>query len=113
AAGSPLELAARERANTVYLLGYSISMLPVELAHDTFSLVPEQNRPALICQMDIDANGELNDFSFQEALIRSHFKLSYQNVHEFLEGNSEAIEAPAETHQMLRELHRFAQVRGD
>lgn len=113
AAGSPLELAARERANTVYLLGYSISMLPVELAHDTFSLVPEQNRPALICQMDIDANGELKDFSFKEALIRSHFKLSYQNVHEFLEGNSEAIDTPADTHQMLRELHRFALVRGD
>ncbi|RYZ81607.1 MAG: RNB domain-containing ribonuclease, partial [Moraxellaceae bacterium] len=34
---SPLELAARERASTVYLLGQSITMLPAELSHDTYS----------------------------------------------------------------------------
>lgn len=109
---SPLEEAARQRANTVYLLGYSLSMLPVELAHDTFSLVPEQNRPALLCSMDIAADGSLGAFEFREALIRSHYKLSYQAVHDYLQGDSTAIE-PESVRQMLTELHRFANLRGE
>jgi len=110
---SPLELAAKARANTVYLLGHSISMMPVELAHDTFSLVPDQQRPALVCRMVINADGSLGEFEFVEALIRSHYKLSYQNVHNFLEGDVSAIDAPENIHALLTELHRFALVRSE
>lgn len=82
--GSPLELAARERASTVYLLGQSITMLPPELSHDTYSLVPEKKRPALVCKIHIAFDGAITHYEFAEAQIRSQAKLSYQAVADHL-----------------------------
>ncbi|MGD8174399.1 VacB/RNase II family 3'-5' exoribonuclease [Marinimicrobium sp. ARAG 43.8] len=117
AADTPLDNEARERASTVYLLGQSITMLPAELAHDTFSLVPEQRRPALVCRMHIRPNGEVAQYQFSEALIRSHHKLSYTGVSALLDGQTEhAGEAEAQLNaddlQRLQALDACAEARG-
>ncbi len=109
---SPLEQSARARASTLYLLGQTVTMLPVDLSHDTYSLVPEQKRPALICRMQILRDGTINAFEFAEAQIRSHFKLSYQGVYDALMSTGESpLAAPAYIHDMLVELKGFAQAR--
>lgn len=109
--GSPLELAARARASTHYLLGQTVTMLPVDLSHDTYSLVPEQKRPALICRMQIKTDGTIGHFEFVEALIRSQSKLSYQGVYDALTAEVSTLGAPAHIHDMLVELKAFAQAR--
>lgn len=112
--GSPLEKAARERASTVYLLGQTITMLPIELSHDTYSLVPEKERPALVCRMQVNRQGVITGYEFIEAVIRSQNKLSYQSVYELLapvDTNEPSTDLSAETQQMLRELHQFALAR--
>jgi exoribonuclease-2 len=109
--GSPLELAARARASTHYLLGQTVTMLPVDLSHDTYSLVPEQKRPALICRMQITRGGDITQFEFAEALIRSQCKLSYQGVYEALTTETPTPGAPAHIHEMLVELKTFTQAR--
>lgn len=109
--GSPLELAARARASTHYLLGQTVTMLPVDLSHDTYSLVPEQKRPALICRMQIKTDGTISHFEFAEALIRSQSKLSYQGVYDALTAEVSTLGAPAHIHDMLVELKAFAQAR--
>ena len=114
APGSALEKAARERASTVYLLGQAISMLPVELAHDTYSLVPEKERPALVCRMQVNDQGVISNYEFFEAVICSRHKLSYQSVYELLDSTAAAessVEISQDTQHMLRELHQFAQAR--
>jgi len=114
---SPLEVAARERASTVYLLGQSITMLPGELSHDTYSLVPEKKRPALICKMQIARNGEISHYEFAEAKIRSQHKLSYQAVADDLNGVKNLVDAgftvSDEVKALLCTLKEFAQVRAD
>ncbi len=109
---SPLEQSARARASTLYLLGQTVTMLPVDLSHDTYSLVPEQKRPALVCRMQILRDGTISTFEFIEAQIRSHFKLSYQGVFDALMSTGESpLAAPAFIHDMLVELKGFAQAR--
>ncbi|WP_347332485.1 VacB/RNase II family 3'-5' exoribonuclease [Marinimicrobium locisalis] len=110
---TPLDKAASDRASTVYLLGQSITMLPSELSHDTFSLVPEQRRPALVCRMHIQRDGSITDYRFSEALIRSHHKLSYNGVSEVLDGNLESTELPAERLELLRQLYECATARSE
>lgn len=110
APGTPLEEEARARASTVYLLGQSITMLPPELSHDTFSLVPEQQRPVIVCRMNIDTEGNIQDFEFSEAMIRSRHKLSYQGVSELLVA-PENGELPTEIVQMLQQMEAFAAAR--
>lgn len=108
---SPLELAARQRASTHYILGQTVTMLPVDLSHDTYSLVPEQKRPAVICRMQILRDGTIAQYEFAEALIRSQCKLSYQGVFEALTNDISSLAAPAHVHDMLIELRAFAQAR--
>jgi exoribonuclease II len=114
---SPLELAARERAATVYLLGQSITMLPSELSHDTYSLIPEKKRPVVICKMQIASNGEIADYEFAEAQIRSQHKLSYQAVADDLNGvktlSDAGFNVSDEIKNLLGTLQTFAQARAD
>jgi exoribonuclease-2 len=115
--GSPLELSARERAATVYLLGQSITMLPSELSHDTYSLIPEKKRPVLICRMQISLDGEIIGYEFAEAQIRSQHKLSYQAVADDLNGVKTLSDAgftvSDEIKNLLVTLKHFAQARAD
>lgn len=112
---SPLELAARERAATVYLLGQSITMLPGELSHDTYSLIPEKKRPVLICKMQIAHDGTVTDYEFAEAQIRSQHKLSYQAVADDLNGvktlSDAGFNVSDDIKKLLTTLQTFAQVR--
>jgi exoribonuclease II len=109
---SPLELAARERASTLYLWGQIVSMLPPELSQDTYSLVPEQKRAALICRMKINDDGKIESFEFAEAQIRSQAKLNYDDVNEFItHQTSNSSDTITATQQMLLILHELTQAR--
>lgn len=102
-AGSALDKAAFERANTAYLPGQAVTMLPKELANTTFSLVAGEKRPALICHLQINSDGSVTDTRFSEALITSKYKLSYEAVAAFLNGDDDSA-IPADTQAMAKEL---------
>jgi VacB/RNase II family 3'-5' exoribonuclease len=108
---SPLEQAARARVSTHYLLGHTLSMLPTDLSQDTYSLVAEQKRPALVCRLQIAQDGTITSYSFVEAIIRSHQKLSYQGVYEALTGDTPATHYSPELQAQLELLRNFAQAR--
>lgn len=99
---SPLEQVARDRASTHYLLGQALTMLPIDLSQDTYSLVPDQKRPALACKISVLKSGEIADFSFTEAFIRSHHKLSYQGVNDAI---TQADSAPDFSPELLSQLN--------
>lgn len=85
--GSALEKAACKRANTAYLPGQAINMLPEELACNAFSLMEGEERPALLCEMQISRHGEITAAEFGFAIVRSRYKLSYDQVAQLLEQN--------------------------
>src|SRR5690554_1141309 len=111
---SALDQSARKRGSTLYLLGHPIPMLPVELSHDTFSLMPDELRPALVCTMEIDKSGKIHHYQFQQALIKSHHKLSYQTVTDLLEPNGtddSAGAVPENVRDSLSSLRECANAR--
>lgn len=107
---SPLEQAARERANTLYLLGQTQGMLPPELSQDTYSLVADQKRAALVCRILLNAQGDIQHYEFCEAQIRSQHKLSYQAVYEFLDQEKQ-LDLPEHILQLLKDLQTFTNLR--
>ncbi|MCP8898662.1 VacB/RNase II family 3'-5' exoribonuclease [Gilvimarinus xylanilyticus] len=110
---SPLEQTARERVSTLYLLGHPVTMLPTELSHETFSLIPDAIKPALVCRMEISRSGEITDYRFSTANIRSHHKLSYQGVSELLDNSGDTLqkELPAAITTSLQALNECAKAR--
>lgn len=86
--GSPLDRTAMARGSTVYMPGRIIPMLPEELSNDRCSLVAAADRTALVCDMQINADGSLGSYRFRQAVIHSQAKLSYGEVAAHLTGNS-------------------------
>ncbi|WP_136067195.1 exoribonuclease II [Modicisalibacter radicis] len=80
---------AQIRAFTVYLPGQNVTMLPEVLADDLCSLKEGETRPALACTLDVNADGSLGDYRFFAANVRSHARLVYDNVSDWLEGQGD------------------------
>ncbi|MBU3071468.1 VacB/RNase II family 3'-5' exoribonuclease [Aestuariicella sp. G3-2] len=106
--GSALDKAAHKRANTAYLPGQAITMLPEELSHNAYSLMPGEDRPALLCQMQISQSGSIDSTQFEFAIVRSAHKLSYETVAAFLE-NDQQDAVPEDSHALLKVLLECSQ----
>ena len=78
--GSALDVEAYERATSVYFPGRVIPMLPENLSNGLCSLNPKVDRLCLVCEMQISSEGQLGDYRFYEAVIRSHARLTYTKV---------------------------------
>lgn len=111
AADSSLGQAALNRAQTVYLPGQSRHMFPTELSQNRYSLVEGQQRPALICHMDISNSGEITAFHFELANIQSQRKLSYQEVADWLCEDDDKLGLDDTQSESLKALHELAQQR--
>ena len=88
---SELDQQIAQRAISTYMPGYAIPMLPAKLANDLCSLAPGQVRPALICQIDINATGDIVSHNIVEAVMSSKAKLSYDDVSIFLDQRDDTI----------------------
>ncbi|HPE67886.1 MAG TPA: ribonuclease R [Thermotogota bacterium] len=82
---SAIDLEARKRATSTYLVNTVIPMLPFELSSGICSLKQGCNRLVVTLEMEIDPHGELVDFRAKEGMIRSRRRLTYRLVNQFLE----------------------------
>jgi len=97
--GSALDQEASRRGNSVYFPGRVVPMFPEVLSNGLCSLNPDVDRLALVVRLELDENGELGDFHFAEAVIRSHARLTYTQV-----GAALAGERVSEARERLRAL---------
>lgn len=83
--GSKLDQEAVNRGNSVYFPDHVVPMLPEALSNGLCSLNPKVDRLAMACEIDISASGEILNYRFCEAVIRSHARLTYTRVFQALE----------------------------
>ncbi|HET8850785.1 MAG TPA: VacB/RNase II family 3'-5' exoribonuclease [Marinobacter sp.] len=107
---SPAEQEAFNRATAIYFPGEPLPMLPDTLSTRLCSLMPEQTRLALVCDLQVNNDGSLGDYRFREAVIRSQGKLSYELVSHLIEGREDDnIKAlPDAVSNSLDQLHQAA-----
>ena len=94
APGSALDKEAFLRGNSVYFPGHVIPMLPEALSNNMCSLRPNVSRAALVCEMQIDANGNVQNWKFYRALIRSAARLTYRKLQDAANGTLDEITTP-------------------
>ncbi|MEM0910686.1 MAG: ribonuclease R [Pseudomonadota bacterium] len=82
--GMALDIEALKRGNSVYFPEQVIPMLPEVLSNGLCSLNPDVDRLCMVCEMNIDANGEVQSFEFYEAVMRSKARLTYNKVWQIL-----------------------------
>ncbi|WP_025733811.1 exoribonuclease II [Carnimonas nigrificans] len=109
--GDIVDNEARQRAFTVYLPGQNVTMLPEKLADDLCSLREGEDRAALACTINISAAGELLDYDFYAATVRSHAQLAYDDVSDWVEGIGEWKPTFENGEQQLSLLAEFTRAR--
>jgi ribonuclease R len=92
--GSALDKTAYHRGNSVYFPDRVVPMLPEALSNGWCSLRPGEDRGCLAAEMRIDAHGRLLSKRFTRALMRSHARLTYEQVQAAREGNPDDTTAP-------------------
>lgn len=107
---SAAEFEAFKRATAIYFPGEPLPMLPDAISTRLCSLMPDVKRLALVCDLQVNNDGSLGDYSFHRAVIRSHGKLSYDLVSNLIEGREdEDIKAlPDSVCNSLDQLHQAA-----
>jgi ribonuclease R len=108
--GSPAEEEAYNRATAIYFPGEPLPMLPEGISTRLCSLMPETPRLVLVCDLQVNNDGSLGDYSFHQAVIRSKGKLSYELVSHLIEGREDdGIKAlPDDVTNSLDQLHQAA-----
>ncbi len=82
--GTALDDEARLRGNSVYFPNRVVPMLPQELSNGICSLNPNEDRNCMVCDIQLDATGEIRDYRFYPALMRSKARLTYDIVNEIV-----------------------------
>lgn len=83
--GSALDLDAFDRGTSIYFPRRVVPMLPEKLSNGLCSLNPNVDRLVMVCHMDVSANGEITDYAVDNAVIHSHYRLTYNLVQNYLD----------------------------
>ena len=97
--GMALDREAMDRGNSVYFPRRVIPMLPEKLSNGLCSLNPDIERLAMVCDMDINASGEIKGYTFYPAVFQSKARLTYNQVWSWLSG---AVVPESDTHRELQ-----------
>ena len=118
--GSPLDTEAEARGNSVYFPRRVIPMLPEKLSNGLCSLNPDVDRLAMVCDAQINAEGEVVKYRFYPAVFRSRARLTYNQVWGWLSGElapatpvHQAVQPQLHTlYALFKALHAAREKRG-
>lgn len=103
--GSPIEKEAFARTTSVYLPGMTFPMLPEALSNRLCSLMPNEDRLALSCVMNMQG-AKVIDYEIFPSVICSCARLVYTDVNALFRGEENTV--PQELHQTLEEMRALS-----
>ena len=90
AIGTPLDQHASTETTSVYTASRVFPMLPEELSNDLTSLNENVDRPAIVIELLVAAEGTVSSHDIYSALVRNKAQLSYEQVGPWLENSGDA-----------------------
>jgi ribonuclease R len=118
--GSAIDVDAYDRATSVYFPRRVIPMLPEKLSNGLCSLNPDVDRLCMVCDMLVNAKGEVHAYQFYPAVMHSHARFTYTEVAAILANTrgpealrrKERVQDLIHLHDVYRALLAERQVRG-
>jgi ribonuclease R len=108
---SALDKEAQKRSTSVYFPEQVIPMLPEILSNGLCSLNPHVDRLCMVCELYIDQQGQVVRSRFFEAVMRSHARLTYNQVAAMLvDGDKELAEKNKDLMPHLQELYALYKI---
>ncbi|MEO8330365.1 MAG: RNB domain-containing ribonuclease, partial [Candidatus Nanopelagicales bacterium] len=79
-AGSLIDMEAHQRGETLYLPDGRVPLHPPLLSEGAASLLPKQDRPAVLWRIDVDSDGDPLAVEVRRAAVRSRQQLDYESL---------------------------------
>lgn len=92
--GSPLDETAYKRGNSTYFPDRVVPMLPEALSNELCSLKPHVERACMAAHLWLDKEGELTKWQFVRGVMKSHARLTYNQVQRAQDGNPDDTTKP-------------------
>lgn len=87
-----LDAEALKRGNSIYLVDRVIPMLPRKLSNNLCSLNPNEDKLTFTVEMDLDKRGKVIKNDFYKSVIKSKYRMTYENVNTILEKDEDLEE---------------------
>lgn len=105
---SPLDLEARRRGTSVYVVDRVVPMLPHVLSNGICSLNPHVVRLTISCDMDIDRQGKVTNYQIYPSFIKSTERMTYRNVNKILDQDEETCRQYRRLGNLFEEMQECA-----
>jgi exoribonuclease-2 len=102
--GSPIDQHASMETTSVYTGVTTFSMLPERLSTDLTSLNESADRPAMVVELLVAADGSISAPSVYRALVRNQAQLAYSSVSPWLESKAAAPPKVAASRDLQAQL---------
>lgn len=110
--GGAIDRHAALNTTSVYTAAKLYPMLPERLSTDWTSLIQDEDRLAVVVEMDVSGAGSLDRSAVYRARVRNRAKLAYEGISDWLEGAAPppaALEAISGLEESLRSQDAAAQ----
>lgn len=101
---TPLDKEAYSRGTSTYVCDRVVPMLPHVLSNGICSLVPNEIRLTMTCEMDIDDKGEVLDYKIYNSMIKSDQRMTYKNVNRMIEQDKDALTTYSSLKTMVEDM---------
>lgn len=95
--GSDIDREARDRGTSVYLADRTVPMLPEKLCNRLCSLRPNEEKLCFSAVFEISPRAAIRKKWFGRTVIKSNFRLTYEQAQDIIEGIAENPDAELQT----------------
>ena len=108
--GKPLDDEAQDRGTSVYFPHFVLPMLPEALSNGLCSLNPHLDRLCMVCDLKLSRAGRVTSFEFYPSVMHSKARLTYTQVAQYFDGDSQAVPEDRDVRKSLNTLFQLYQV---
>ena len=105
-----LDLEARHRGNSVYLVDRGLPMFPKEISNGICSLNEKEEKLTFSCEMEIDLKGDVVNYEVYKSVIKSVHRMTYKDVNAILDGDKDLINEYSDIYEMLKQMLELSKI---
>ena len=105
-----LDLEARNRGNSVYLVDRVLPMFPKEISNGICSLNEKEEKLTFSCEMEIDLKGDVVNYEVYKSVIKSVHRMTYKDVNAILDGDKDLINEYSDIYEMLKQMLELSKI---